>query len=268
MRASGSGPCLRVPRAGFLALILALLMLAAATAADARGVDGRHQIVRVPRTEVVPPNHERVVFIDYGKPGKPRKPEATADATDFRLLPGHPSWLASRSPISYSISTVGCSDECGGAASSVKAAFDAWEVSGLAFDQVGAKQADANPCGGTDSVSWAPIDGPGRILAYTEVCSTRGPDKQIDGFQTVFDSGDTWSDSGAEEKFDIQATATHEEGHTIGLDHVSAPRDARLTMYPFITAGDIGFRTLGCGDRLGVNALYGTTLDCSSVPLD
>jgi hypothetical protein len=57
----------------------------------------------------------------------------------------------------------------------------------------------------------------------------------------------------------------------MGLDHVHAPHDARLTMYPFITEADTGFRTLGCGDRLGVNALYGTSLGCIAnvtVPLD
>lgn len=88
------------------------------------------------------------------------------------------------------------------------------------------------------------------------------------GFQTVFDADDLWSDSGASGKFDIQATATHEEGHTTGLDHVRAPRDARLTMYPYITEGDTGFSTLGCGDRRGVNALYNAGLTCDGVPLD
>ena len=76
---------------------------------------------------------------------------------------------------------------------------------------------------------------------------------------------------GRSARFDIQATATHEEGHSMGLDHVHPPRDARLTMYPFITEGDTGFRTLGCGELLGVNALYGTTSVCTAnvtVPLD
>jgi hypothetical protein len=264
IRASGRGHFSHVARTGLSALVIALLMLAAATTADASNVRRHDQTVR---TEFVPPNHERAIFIDYAKPpAPPGKPVATADATDFHLLAGHPSWPAG-STIDYSVTTTGCSPDCGGAASSVSAAFDTWQVSGLTFTMTSTGATDR--CGGTDSVTWAPIDGPGGVLASTSVCQTLGPNRQIVGFQTVFDSGDSWSVSAeGTNMFDIQATATHEEGHTIGLDHVHSPFDARLTMYPYITPGDIGFRTLGCGDRLGVNAIYGPSLDCSGVPLD
>jgi hypothetical protein len=239
--------------------LLGLLVVAAAvSAASARGT--------LPGTHAARGGVERVVFIDHGRPARSnaQTTTATAAATDFRLLSGQPSW--NRSVIHYSVSTTGCSNDCSGAVSAVDAAFDAWQVSGLNYARAGT--GDADPCGGTDSVSWTPIDGDGGILASTSVCQTLGHSKQIVGFQTVFDSGDTWSDSGASGKFDIQATATHEEGHTTGLDHVRKPADARLTMYPYITDGDTGFRTLGCGDRLGVNALYGTNLSCTGVPLD
>lgn len=225
---------------------------AAVSAAQARGGSTKAQA-----------GVQRVVFIDHGRlHPQAARTTATAAATDYRLLSGHPSWPAG-STIHYSVSTSGCSSDCRNATSAVDAAFNAWEVSGLTYTR--ATTGDPDACGGTDSVSWAPIDGAGGTLAYTAVCIGG---KQIFGFQTVFDSGDTWSDSGASGKFDIQATATHEEGHATGLDHVHAPRDARLTMYPYITAGDTGFRTLGCGDRLGVNALYNAGLSCAGVPLD
>jgi hypothetical protein len=209
---------------------------------------------------------ERVVFIDYGKQAGSRATSApTAAATDFRTLGGKPHWPGA-STIHYAVSTSGCSDDCSGATSQIDAAFDAWQVSGLTFTR--SSTGDVDQCGGRDTVAWQSIDGPGGTLAATSVCRTLGPSKRIVGFQTIFDAGDTFSDSGAAGKSDIRATATHEEGHTIGLDHVNAPKDARLTMYPFITDGDIGFRTLGCGDRLGVNALYGTSLSCAGVPLD
>ena len=245
-----------IATAGLLGL---LVLLAVVSAASARGTSsGAHSA----RGGV-----ERVVFIDHGRPAhsNAQTTTATAAATDFRLLSGHPTW--DRSTIHYSVSTAGCSNDCSGAVTAVNNGFNAWEVSGLTYTQSNSNP-DEDPCGGDDSVSWTPIDGSGGILASTSVCQTLGHSKQIVGFQTVFDSGDTWSDSGANGKFDIQATATHEEGHATGLDHVRKPADARLTMYPYITEGDIGFRTLGCGDRLGVNALYGTNLSCAGVPLD
>jgi hypothetical protein len=215
----------------------------------------------------VPPGLERVAFIDYGVRTSARPAAATAMSTDFALLGGHPSWTAS-STVHYSVSVTGCTDDCAQASTAVDNAFTEWELSGITFNR--ATTGDANPCGGTDSVSWAPIDGADGVLAETFVCRTLAT-HEIVGFQTVFDSGDSWSDSGTSGHFDIQATATHEEGHSMGLDHVHAPRDARLTMYPYITEGDTGFRTLGCGELLGVNALYGTSTVCTAggtVPLD
>jgi hypothetical protein len=206
------------------------------------------------------------VFIDKGVTFA-AKPSADAMSTDFHLLGGHPSWPGS-STVHYSVNPGGCTGDCVGAITAVDSAFNAWEISGITFTP--ATTGDVDPCGGTDSLSWTPIDGPGGTLAETFVCRSRASHRIV-GFQTLFDSGDTWSATGVAGRFDIQATATHEEGHTMGLDHVHAPQDARLTMYPFITEGDTGFRTLGCGDRLGVNTLYGTSLACIAgvtVPLD
>jgi matrixin len=217
------------------------------------------------RSVGVPPGFERLVFIDHGVTFAAR-PSADAMSTDFHLLGGHPSWPAS-SIVHYSVDATGCTNGCTNAVTAVDNAFNAWEISGITFTN---GTADTDPCGGTDSLSWTPIDGPGGILAETFVCQTRATHRIV-GFQTRFDSGDPWSASGAPGHFDIQATATHEEGHSMGLDHVHAPHDARLTMYPFLTEGDTGFQTLGCGDRLGVNALYGTSLGCIAdvtVPLD
>jgi len=214
-----------------------------------------------------PAGFEKLVFIDYGvRAGA--QPAADAMADDFHLLGGHSSWPAS-STVHYSVNTTGCATDCGNATTAIDNAFGEWEsFSGITFTRT--TTGDTNPCGGTDSVSWTPIDGAGGTLAETSVCRTRAT-HEIVGFQTVFDSGDSWSASGASGHFDIQATATHEEGHSMGLDHVHAPRDARLTMYPFIAEGDTGFRTLGCGELLGVNALYGTNSVCIAnvtVPLD
>jgi hypothetical protein len=223
-----------------------------------------------------PPGHrsavsgsfKRVHFVDHAK-GSPGPPQATAAATNFHVS-NHPLGQS----LTYAISTAGCSPACSGAASSVAAGFSDWGVSGLTVTQ--SASAATNPCTNqANSVRWSAIDGAGGILAATSVCVSL-VNRRIVGFQTIFDSGDRWSSCGsvsacasaASGAFAIAAVAAHESGHVFGLEHVRAPRDARLTMFYAIAANDYGLATLGCGDRLGVNALYGTSLGCGSVPLD
>jgi hypothetical protein len=225
-----------------------------------------------------PPGHrsavsgsfKRVHFVDHAK-GSPGPPQATAAATNFHVS-NHPLGQS----LTYAISTTGCSSPCGGgnAASSVATGFSDWSVSGLTVTQ--SASAATNPCTNQpNSVSWSAIDGAGGILAGTSVCVNL-VNRRIVGFQTIFDSGDRWSSCDSVDScagvpsgvFSIAAVAAHESGHVFGLEHDHAPKDARLTMFFGIAPNDYGLATLGCGDRLGVNALYGTSLDCSSVPLD
>lgn len=210
---------------------------------------------------------EKVIYVDYGQPfhGGPPPHTATDAATDFRLSQGGMRWLGSPT-VKYSVNTAGCANDCAAAVAAVNAGFNAWEASGITYAQDNGSP-DANPCGGSNTISWAAIDGAGGILALSAVCRNVVT-KEIVGFTMTFDSGDTWSDSGEAGKFDIQATAAHEAGHVTGPDHVNSPRASRLTMFFTGTTGDTGPRTLGCGDRLAVNALYGSSLDCASLPGD
>jgi hypothetical protein len=54
-----------------------------------------------------------------------------------------------------------------------------------------------------------------------------------------------WSNIYAGNHWDVQGTAAHETGHTLGFDHVSDPT---LLMYPYATLGDYTGRELGYGD--------------------
>lgn len=213
-------------------------------------------------------------IIDYAKPpsahGGPQPSDAMA--ADFKI--GKQHWAAPTT-VGYTIDPTGCgTSKC---ASLVNAGFDAWEpLSNVTFTQNSSSN-EINACtGAANSVSWQPIDGPGNVLAETFPCYYLASG-QMAGFDIVFDSGDSWSncDSVAacqgQAAVSIRATATHESGHAVGLNHVSAPRDGRLTMYPYIGDGDWGFSTLGCGDQLGVAKLYGSSFTCMAginVPLD
>jgi hypothetical protein len=55
----------------------------------------------------------------------------------------------------------------------------------------------------------------------------------------------------------LEATVTHEVGHAFGLDHVGQRKHGHLTMSPKVGACDNGPSTLGLGDLLGLEELYG-----------
>lgn len=67
-----------------------------------------------------------------------------------------------------------------------------------------------------------------------------------------------WSTSGEAGKMDVQNIATHEVGHTFGLNHPKGSGGIScLTMYASATYGETQKRTLGDGDILGIEAIYG-----------
>ena len=70
---------------------------------------------------------------------------------------------------------------------------------------------------------------------------------------TVYNPNSSWSTSGAYNKIDVQAVATHEIGHQLGLNH---PPVQGATMYYAIGAGNLGPRSLHSDDIAGLCALY------------
>lgn len=196
------------------------------------------------------------VFIDRGDdynhagPG----PHPTEESNRFSLIQGGVRWFAG-DEVKYEISGA---EAVGGGNDRIEASLATIDgyVTARAFARDDASPT-ASPCGGVNRVVWASIDGPGGILAATGVCRNVAT-KEIAGFTVTMDSDDDWSTSGEADKIDVENVAVHEFGHAAGLDHVNAPRDGCLTMYRFGRAGETQKRTLGLGDKLGMNALYGS----------
>lgn len=67
----------------------------------------------------------------------------------------------------------------------------------------------------------------------------------------------SWSLTGESDKMDVQNIVTHEFGHWAGLADLYDSSDALLTMYGYSNYGITYQRTLGLGDRLGIQAVYG-----------
>ncbi|MCP8321864.1 MAG: hypothetical protein H3Z52_13155 [archaeon] len=68
----------------------------------------------------------------------------------------------------------------------------------------------------------------------------------------------SWSLSGATGKMDVQNIMTHEFGHWVGLNDLYSNDDYWLTMYGYSGYGETYKRTLGLGDTLGLQAVYGS----------
>ena len=195
------------------------------------------------------------LFIDYGAdPVHAGPPAATEESARFRLTQGGIKWF-SDGAVKYEIT--GTEDVAGGN-TAVEDAVST--INGFVTTRNITRDDDAptdNPCGGVSQVVWATIDGSGGILATASVCRNNAT-KEIGGFVVTIDIGETWSVSGAEEAFDVRNVLTHEFGHVAGLGHVNAPKDGCLTMYKLAGRGEIQKRTLGLGDKRGMDALYST----------
>ena len=76
---------------------------------------------------------------------------------------------------------------------------------------------------------------------------------KISDADTVYNPGRTWSTTGSYSAIDVQAVATHEIGHQLGLDHPPVPA---ATMYYAIGAGNLGPRSLHSDDIAGLCAIY------------
>ncbi|MCL5268044.1 MAG: T9SS type A sorting domain-containing protein [Bacteroidetes bacterium] len=61
----------------------------------------------------------------------------------------------------------------------------------------------------------------------------------------------TWSDNGAAGKYDVKDVATHEIGHSVGLDDLYDDTDADKTMYVYIGTGETKKSTLDPDDEDG-----------------
>ncbi|MFH0868280.1 MAG: matrixin family metalloprotease [Candidatus Woesearchaeota archaeon] len=80
---------------------------------------------------------------------------------------------------------------------------------------------------------------------------------QIVEWDQVYDQIDFgWSLTGAAGKMDFDNIATHELGHTLGMDDLYDLVCSDQTMYGYANYGEIIKRTLEVGDIKGINILY------------
>lgn len=197
------------------------------------------------------------VFVDYKNPthaGPGLHP--STESSDFQLVQGGIRWSASTTAVEYIIS--GDEDVTGGD-SAIEAAEATWDgfITARTFTH-NESTTQTNPCTTTpNEVEWASIDGSGEILATASVCRNVAT-KEIVGFVIKVDTGESWTANGTTTTaFDVENVVSHEWGHVAGLGHDNQPRSGCLSMYKFAGEGETQKRTLGLGDKLGMDVLYG-----------
>lgn len=140
----------------------------------------------------------------------------------------------------------------------VTAALDAWDSQTsrtLAGSVTLGSAGTAGVRDYTNQIDWVDL-GATSTIAVTTTWYYRltGQAVESDGqYNTRF----AWDTTGSATAMDVQNIATHEVGHTLGLDHPKGKTVSCLTMHAYAGLGETQKRTLGAGDILGIQARYG-----------
>lgn len=143
-------------------------------------------------------------------------------------------------------------------ASLVNTAGSAWdaETGASIFDgATSGKSGEAGTYDGVNQVEWESL-GASTTVAVTTTWYYRGSGEAVET-DAQYNTYYAWDTGGASNAMDVGHVATHEIGHSFGLGHPNGGGIACLTMYAYVNYGETHGRTLGAGDILGIEALYG-----------
>ncbi|MFN7088328.1 MAG: matrixin family metalloprotease [Candidatus Paceibacteria bacterium] len=119
--------------------------------------------------------------------------------------------------------------------------------------------ADTETPDGQNEVYFADISSPGAIAVTIIWGIFSGPPsgrKLVEWDQVYDDFDHDWSSSGEAGKMDFENIATHELGHSVGMDDVYEVACSEVTMYGYADYGETKKRTLEVPDIVGVSTLY------------
>jgi hypothetical protein len=199
-----------------------------------------------------PPKIEKLTFVHHEKSSDHSKPTWDDTEDDFRLIMGGARWF---STISYEVNPAGSGLDSELVRSTLETSSETWDNE-TGFELFGAPTITSDSSigyDGTNRIVWSDLDT--GVIAVTHLwIDTRT--KEIVEFDMEFNSDYTWNTTGASGAMDLQNIATHELGHN-GLNDLRPLKDWALTMYAYSSLGETYKRTLGAGDILGIQKLYG-----------
>jgi hypothetical protein len=214
-------------------------------------IKNRAEEVEIPVSKGV----SRIFFIDYKGPVHAGTgTDCGPDSASYKPIRRNLKWKSF--PVPYQVDASASGLDAAAAKQAVVNAFDSWDAeehpAGAFFAESSAPKV---------TVGWAFIDGFGGTLAVTSISYNRFTNTILSASVT-YDTGDSWaiypglSCSGQGGAFDVEGIGAHELGHVIGLAHASKTTDSALTMYPTAGQGETHKRTLGTGDKKGLDAIY------------
>jgi hypothetical protein len=172
--------------------------------------------------------------------------------TDYKLLPFHwyttaKYWINPKNKYGFSATAV---------VNTITTAADTWDeqTSYAVFAYQGTTGKSAGTRDGYNVVAWGLYLNP-NVIAVTYIWYTG--DEILESDCRMNTLRFKWSLTGEANKMDVQNIMTHEFGHWCGLDDLYNDADYWLTMYGYANYGETYKQTLGLGDILGLQAVYG-----------
>jgi len=169
---------------------------------------------------------------------------------DYKLLPFHwyvtaKYWINPSNKYGFSISAV---------VTVITASAETWDskTGAAVFSYQGTTTRTAGKYDGYNVVAWGRYQA--GVIAVTYIWYSGSKILETDTRLNTFYQ---WSLSGEAEKMDVQNIMTHEFGHWAGLNDLYSDADYWLTMYGYSSYGETYKQTLGLGDILGLQAVYG-----------
>lgn len=221
-----------------------------------------------------PPDKESVVFVHYPKGfGPPEDPRPSSPGGGRCPSRTFARWSDLTKAVTFVVDTAGSGVPGTAAFDGVVNAVREWDASsGLPAPSPGLFSGLPSSYSGqsnnVNEVAWAPLSTLGYANAIAVTWTWRFiSTKEAVEWDMVLnnDPGFEWAQNdlgGADPntatvstgKYDVQNVATHEAGHSFGLDHVREPDH---TMYVFGSRDEVKKRSLECGDQAGIQKLYG-----------
>jgi hypothetical protein len=201
----------------------------------------------------IPPDTQKITFVHYAKSSDHSKPSWDDTEDNFKLIAGGVKWT---STVNYEVNPSSSGLDSGVVTNTLDASLETWD-SNTAFELFASPTVTTETSVGLDGknrIVWGALS-PG-VIAVNYLWYSPAT-KQIVESDVVFNTYYTWSTTGASSAMDLQNIATHEFGHN-GLNDLKAPRDWALTMYAYSGLGETDKQTLGTGDILGIQKLYGS----------